>query len=123
MIPGIGKSQLVVGSAPTCDIVVQGPGVGAQHLSLSMQGNTLAVGMLQPLVQAAPQFGGSLPAAAQQAPMPGPSLPMAAHAPPPMSPQPPVAQPPMPPPQAPTAQAPDVNRSHGKARTMIGEAI
>ncbi len=43
MIPGIGKAQLIVGSAPNCDIVLQGPGVGAQHLMLSMQGNALVV--------------------------------------------------------------------------------
>ena len=41
MIPGIGKPQLTVGSAATCDIVVQGPGVGAHHLTLAMQGNAL----------------------------------------------------------------------------------
>jgi ABC-type multidrug transport system ATPase subunit/pSer/pThr/pTyr-binding forkhead associated (FHA) protein len=41
MIPGIGKPQLTVGSAPTCDIVLQGPGVAPNHLTLSMQGTQL----------------------------------------------------------------------------------
>lgn len=43
MIPGIGKPQLIVGSAPTCDIVLQGPGVAPQHLTFSMQGQQLVV--------------------------------------------------------------------------------
>ena len=41
MIPGIGKPQLTVGSSPTADIVIQGPGVGPNHLSISMQGAQL----------------------------------------------------------------------------------
>src|SRR4051812_29473471 len=41
MIPGIGKPQLTVGTAPTCDIVLQGANVGAQHLTLAMQGVSL----------------------------------------------------------------------------------
>lgn len=41
MIPGIGKPQLTVGSSPTCDIVLQGPGVGPNHMTLSMQGAQL----------------------------------------------------------------------------------
>jgi len=41
MIPGIGKPQITVGSAPTADIVLQGPGVGPNHLSISMQNGTL----------------------------------------------------------------------------------
>ncbi|MBI2389209.1 MAG: FHA domain-containing protein [Deltaproteobacteria bacterium] len=41
MIPGIGKPQLTVGSSPTADIVVQGPGVGPNHLSITMQNGTL----------------------------------------------------------------------------------
>ncbi len=41
MIPGIGKPQITVGSSPTCDIVLQGPGVGPNHLTLSFQGNQL----------------------------------------------------------------------------------
>ena len=41
MIPGIGKPQLTVGSAPNCDIVIQGPGVGGHHLTLAMQGPSL----------------------------------------------------------------------------------
>ena len=41
MIPGIGKPQLTVGSAPNCDIVIQGPGVGGHHLTLAMHGVSL----------------------------------------------------------------------------------
>ena len=41
MIPGIGKPQLTVGSSPTADINVQGPGVGPNHLSLTMQNGVL----------------------------------------------------------------------------------
>jgi len=41
MIQGIGKPQLTVGSAPTCDIVIQGAGVAPQHLAITMQGNQL----------------------------------------------------------------------------------
>jgi len=41
MISGIGKPQLTVGSSPTADIVLQGAGVGPNHLSISMQGGQL----------------------------------------------------------------------------------
>ncbi len=41
MIPGIGKPQLTVGSAPTSDLVVQGPGVAPHHLTISNQGGQL----------------------------------------------------------------------------------
>ncbi len=41
MIPGIGKPQLTVGSAPTCDLVVQGPGIAPHHLTISQQGGQL----------------------------------------------------------------------------------
>jgi ABC-type multidrug transport system ATPase subunit len=43
MIPGIGKPQVTVGSAPNCDIVLQGPGVAPQHLTFSMQGQQLVL--------------------------------------------------------------------------------
>jgi ABC-type multidrug transport system ATPase subunit/pSer/pThr/pTyr-binding forkhead associated (FHA) protein len=41
MIPGIGKPQLTVGSSPTCDLVLQGPGVGPNHLSITIQNGQL----------------------------------------------------------------------------------
>ncbi|HEY2514744.1 MAG TPA: FHA domain-containing protein, partial [Polyangiaceae bacterium] len=40
MIPGLGKEQLTLGSAPDCDVVVQGPGVAPRHARLlKVQGN------------------------------------------------------------------------------------
>ena len=41
MIPGIGREQIVVGSAPNCDVVVQGPGVGPQHARIVKQNGAL----------------------------------------------------------------------------------
>jgi len=38
MIPGFAKSTLVVGTAPTCDIVLAGPGVAPEHARIVHQG-------------------------------------------------------------------------------------
>ncbi len=41
MIPGFGKEQITLGSAPGNDVVLQGPGVAPQHARLVKQGNQL----------------------------------------------------------------------------------
>lgn len=41
MIPGFGKQTVVIGSAPGCDIVLQGSGVAPEHARLSFQGGQL----------------------------------------------------------------------------------
>jgi ABC-type multidrug transport system ATPase subunit/pSer/pThr/pTyr-binding forkhead associated (FHA) protein len=41
MIPGIGREQITIGSAPGCDVVVQGPGVGPQHARIVKQNGAL----------------------------------------------------------------------------------
>jgi ABC-type multidrug transport system ATPase subunit/pSer/pThr/pTyr-binding forkhead associated (FHA) protein len=38
MFPGFGKQTLSIGSDPRCDIVLQGPGVAAEHARLTHQG-------------------------------------------------------------------------------------
>jgi ABC-type multidrug transport system ATPase subunit len=38
MIPGFGKQMVVVGSAPHCDVVLQGPGVAPEHARIIHQG-------------------------------------------------------------------------------------
>ena len=38
MIPGFGKQTLTLGSAPQCDVVLQGPGVAPEHARLVHQG-------------------------------------------------------------------------------------
>jgi ABC-type multidrug transport system ATPase subunit/pSer/pThr/pTyr-binding forkhead associated (FHA) protein len=41
MIPGFGKEQVTIGSAPNNDLVLQGPGVAPQHARIVKQGNAL----------------------------------------------------------------------------------
>ena len=41
MIPGFGKEQVSIGSAPGNDVVLQGPGVAPQHARIVKQGNQL----------------------------------------------------------------------------------
>jgi ABC-type multidrug transport system ATPase subunit/pSer/pThr/pTyr-binding forkhead associated (FHA) protein len=41
MIPGFGKEQISIGSAPDNDVVLQGPGVGATHARIVKQGPAL----------------------------------------------------------------------------------
>ncbi|MBX3227629.1 MAG: FHA domain-containing protein [Labilithrix sp.] len=41
MIPGFGKEQITLGSAPGNDVVLQGPGVAPQHARIVKQGNNL----------------------------------------------------------------------------------
>jgi ABC-type multidrug transport system ATPase subunit/pSer/pThr/pTyr-binding forkhead associated (FHA) protein len=43
MLPGFGKQTIVVGSAPHCDIVLQGPGVAPEHARIVHQGNGVLV--------------------------------------------------------------------------------
>jgi ABC-type multidrug transport system ATPase subunit/pSer/pThr/pTyr-binding forkhead associated (FHA) protein len=38
MIPGFGKQTITLGSAPTCDVVLQGPGVAPEHARIVHQG-------------------------------------------------------------------------------------
>ncbi|RYE91754.1 MAG: FHA domain-containing protein, partial [Myxococcales bacterium] len=38
MLPGFGKQSIVIGSAPHCDIVLQGPGVAPEHARVHHQG-------------------------------------------------------------------------------------
>ena len=38
MIPGFGKQTITLGSAPTCDVVLQGPGVAPEHAQIVHQG-------------------------------------------------------------------------------------
>ena len=42
MIPGFGKEQITIGSAPGNDVVLQGPGVAPQHARIVKQGGQLA---------------------------------------------------------------------------------
>jgi ABC-type multidrug transport system ATPase subunit/pSer/pThr/pTyr-binding forkhead associated (FHA) protein len=42
MIPGLGKEQITLGSAPDCDVVLQGPGVAPQHARIVKQNGQLA---------------------------------------------------------------------------------
>jgi ABC-type multidrug transport system ATPase subunit/pSer/pThr/pTyr-binding forkhead associated (FHA) protein len=39
MLPGFGKQTIVIGSAPHCDVVLQGPGVAPEHARIVHQGN------------------------------------------------------------------------------------
>ena len=41
MIPGFGKEQISLGSAPNNDVVLQGPGVAPNHARIVRQGNAL----------------------------------------------------------------------------------
>src|SRR5437764_937108 len=41
MIPGFGKEQITLGSAPGNDVVLQGPGVAPQHARIVKQGQSL----------------------------------------------------------------------------------
>jgi ABC-type multidrug transport system ATPase subunit/pSer/pThr/pTyr-binding forkhead associated (FHA) protein len=41
VIPGIGREQITVGSAPNCDVVIQAPGVGPQHARIVKQAGAL----------------------------------------------------------------------------------
>jgi ABC-type multidrug transport system ATPase subunit/pSer/pThr/pTyr-binding forkhead associated (FHA) protein len=41
MIPGLGKEQITLGSAPDCDVVLQGPGVSPQHARIVKQNGQL----------------------------------------------------------------------------------
>ena len=41
MIPGFGKEQISIGSAPDNDVVLQGPGVGPRHARIVKQGGAL----------------------------------------------------------------------------------
>ena len=41
MIPGLGRENVTVGSAPDCDVVLQGPGVAPRHARIVKQGGTL----------------------------------------------------------------------------------
>jgi ABC transport system ATP-binding/permease protein len=43
MIPGFGKRELTLGSAPDCDVVMQGPGVAPAHAKIVSQGDRLAL--------------------------------------------------------------------------------
>src|SRR4051794_2546201 len=38
MIPGFGKQTIVLGSAPSCDIVLNGPGVAPEHARIVPRG-------------------------------------------------------------------------------------
>src|SRR5690242_12521999 len=41
MIPGFGKEQISIGSAPDNDVVLQGPGVAPRHARILKQGGAL----------------------------------------------------------------------------------
>ena len=41
MIPGFGKEQISLGSAPDNDVVLQGPGVAPRHARIVKQGAQL----------------------------------------------------------------------------------
>ena len=41
MIPGLGKEQISIGSAPGCDVLLQGPGVAPQHARIVKQNGLL----------------------------------------------------------------------------------
>ena len=41
MIPGLGKELVILGSAPDCDVVLQGPGVAPQHARIVKQQGAL----------------------------------------------------------------------------------
>ncbi|MCS6902403.1 MAG: FHA domain-containing protein, partial [Myxococcales bacterium] len=43
MLPGFGKQTIVIGSAPYCDVVLQGPGVAPEHARIAHQGNGVLV--------------------------------------------------------------------------------
>jgi ABC-type multidrug transport system ATPase subunit/pSer/pThr/pTyr-binding forkhead associated (FHA) protein/ABC-type transport system involved in multi-copper enzyme maturation permease subunit len=62
MIPGFGKEQISLGSAPDNDVVLQGPGVAAHHARLVKQGANLM------FIDngAAPSFANGAPAAPNQ---------------------------------------------------------
>jgi ABC-type multidrug transport system ATPase subunit/pSer/pThr/pTyr-binding forkhead associated (FHA) protein/ABC-type transport system involved in multi-copper enzyme maturation permease subunit len=62
MIPGFGKEQISLGSAPDNDVVLQGPGVAPHHARLVKQGGALV------FVDggAAPSFANGAPAAPNQ---------------------------------------------------------
>src|SRR5580704_3934057 len=42
MIPGLGKELVTLGSAPYCEVVLQGPGVQPHHARIVKQGGALA---------------------------------------------------------------------------------
>ena len=42
MIPGLGKEIVTLGSAPDCDVILQGPGVAPHHARIVKQGGALA---------------------------------------------------------------------------------
>src|SRR5262245_24992499 len=62
MIPGFGKEQISLGSAPDNDVVLQGPGVASRHARLVKQGGNLM------FVDggAAPSFSNGAPVAPNQ---------------------------------------------------------
>ena len=65
MIPGFGKEQISIGSAPDNDVVLQGPGVGMRHARIVKQGGALVF-----------VDGGAGPSTANGAPVaPGQSVP------------------------------------------------
>lgn len=41
MIPGLGKENILLGSAPDCDLVIQGPGVAPHHARILLQGGQI----------------------------------------------------------------------------------
>jgi ABC transport system ATP-binding/permease protein len=59
MIPGLGKEQISIGSAPGCDVLLQGPGVAPQHARIMKQNGQLAY-----------VDGGAGPSTANGAPVP-----------------------------------------------------
>jgi pSer/pThr/pTyr-binding forkhead associated (FHA) protein len=62
MIPGLGREQITLGSAPGNDVVLQGPGVGPQHARIVKQnGQLFYVDQAQ-----GPSFANGAPVAPQQ---------------------------------------------------------
>ena len=57
MIPGFGKEQVTIGSAPDNDVVVQGPGVAPKHARVVRQNGQLVFldnGVAQTFANGAP---------------------------------------------------------------------
>jgi ABC-type multidrug transport system ATPase subunit/pSer/pThr/pTyr-binding forkhead associated (FHA) protein len=63
MLPGFGKQTIVIGSAPHCDVVLQGPGVAPEHARIHHQGNGVLLfidaGASQTLCNGQPMAPGS----------------------------------------------------------------
>ncbi|MCC6648447.1 MAG: FHA domain-containing protein [Polyangiaceae bacterium] len=65
MIPGLGKQTITLGSAPSCDVVLQGPGVAPEHAQIVHQGGGRLV-FIDLGVGASSKNGAQLPPRAQE---------------------------------------------------------